>query len=100
MQSTLALGAETQKLMAEYEKLLAMSKRTSEQDQRYQELLTLLESTLPAAGAETKLERRTQDLVDAILTADYSPTNVVSLKKRLLEKTREVAKSMGWDELQ
>ena len=100
LDSTLALGEDNERLMTEYQKLLAMSKRTTEQEQRYIELHSILESRLPAAGAETKLERRTQDLVNTVLTADYSPEKVSLLKERLLEKTREVAESMGWKELQ
>ena len=98
--STLSLGEEGEKLKAEYEQLLGITNRTKEQEERYAKLHVSLESMLPAAGAETKLERRTQALVDTILTADYSAENVGALKKKLLSKTREVAKSMGWTELQ
>jgi energy-coupling factor transporter ATP-binding protein EcfA2 len=98
--STLSLGEEGEKLKAEYEHLLGITNRTKEQEERYAKLHISLESMLPAAGAETKLERRTQALVDTILTADYSAKNVGALKKKLLSKTREVAKSMGWTELQ
>ncbi|UCH69840.1 MAG: AAA family ATPase [Candidatus Bathyarchaeota archaeon] len=98
--STLSLGEEGEKLMAEYEKLLGISKKTKEQELRYRKLHSALESLLPPASSETKLERRTQELVNAILTADYSPKKVNLLKRELLEKTRKVAQSMGWKELQ
>jgi predicted ATPase len=96
--STLSLGEKGEKLMAEYEELLGISKKTEEQERRYRGLHSALESLLPPASVETKLERRAQQLVNAILTADYSPDKVNVLKKKLMEKTREVAQSMGWKE--
>lgn len=100
LDSTLKLGDELEREVSEYEELLAKDVRTKEEEKRYVQLFQKLQSQLPAAGAENKLERRSQDLVHTILAADYRAENVESLKNALLEKARQVGESMGWKELQ
>ena len=59
----------------------------------------ILQANIPPASAENKLERRAQELVHAVLEADYSPKNCDKLRDDLLEKTWAVARSMGWTEM-
>jgi hypothetical protein len=95
LDSTLALGEETETLLKEYEKLLSMSDRTPQEQRRYHELVRLIGPRLPSASAENKLERRAHQLVQTILTADYSPEKLTELRTSLVGATREVAKSLG-----
>jgi len=96
LQSTFTLAHSNARLMDEYKVLLGKSDRTEAQEQRFIELDRLLQDRVPPAGAESKLERRVQKLVQTVLEADYSADSVDKLRTELLEKTRDVATSMGW----
>jgi energy-coupling factor transporter ATP-binding protein EcfA2 len=99
LDSTFALAPSNASLMDEYKVLLGKSSRTVAEEQRFTELDRILQANIPPASAENKLERRAQELVHAVLEADYSPKNRNKLRKELLEKTRAVARSMGWTEM-
>jgi hypothetical protein len=99
LDSTLALTPTTAVQMDEYKVLLGKSARTADEEKRFTELDRLLQARIPPAGAENKLERRAQELVQAVLEADYSAENRDELRNDLLDKTRAVATSMGWTEM-
>ena len=96
---TLALAPSTAMLMDEYKALLGNSRRTADEEKRFTKLDRLLQARIPPASAENKLERRAQELVQAVLEADYSAENRDGLRNELLDKTRAVATSMGWTEM-
>jgi hypothetical protein len=95
MDSTFVLNEENDKLLSEYKELLAKGKRSKGEQRRYLELHKLMQEKIPPAE-ETKLERRAQALVHAVLEADYSSDNREKLRDDLLEKTRAVMRSMDW----
>ena len=98
LQSTFTLAQSNARLMDEYKVLLGKSERTEEQERRFGELDRLLRERVPPASAESKLERRAQKLVQAVLEADYSVERRDELRSKLLEKTQAVVASMGWTE--
>lgn len=95
LETTLALDQETQESVAEYERLLSKPKRSTEEENEFYRLHGILDDHLPPPE-ETKLERRTQELVFAVLEADYSPENLQKLKASLIKKVKAIVKSMGW----
>jgi energy-coupling factor transporter ATP-binding protein EcfA2 len=99
LHSTFALAPLNASLMEEYKVLLGKSSRTVAEQQRFIELDKMLQANIPPASAENKLERRAQELVHAVLEADYSSKNRDKLRNELLGKTRAVARSMGWTEM-
>ena len=99
LDSTFTLAPSNAALMDEYKVLLAKSSRTDTEQQRFTKLGRMLQADIPPASAENKLERRAQELVHAVLEADYSSKNRNKLRNELLEKTRAVARSMGWTEI-
>jgi predicted ATP-binding protein involved in virulence len=99
LDSTFALSPSNATLMDEYKVLLGKSSRTAEEEKRFSKLNKILQSKIPPASSENKLERRAQELAQAVLEADYSAENRDELRKDLLEKTRAVAVSMGWTEV-
>jgi hypothetical protein len=96
LDSTLALGEDGEAMQAEYERLLAKSQRSAAEEERHAELGRRLVERIPPAGAENKLERRSQELVRAVLTADYRPDRVEDLGRMLAGKANAVLASMGW----
>lgn len=79
LDSTLALGDKTNALLKEYEALLSKSNRDTQEQHRYNELVRIIGPQLPSATAENKLQRRAHQLVQTIITADYSPQNLPQL---------------------
>jgi hypothetical protein len=99
LESTLALGDATDRRLREYEELLGMPDRTPVQERRYARLHRVLAERIPPAGAETKLERRSQQLVQAVLDIDFAGEQHDEQRRKLFEKVSAVARSMGWLEL-
>ena len=81
------------------QELLGMPDRTPVQERRYARLHRLLSERIPPAGAETKLERRSQQLVQAVLDIDFAGEQHDEQRRKLFEKVSAVAQSMGWLEL-
>ena len=98
LKTTLALDDETEHLMDEYKSLLSIRTRNNEQNNRYFELHSALAERFPPTS-ETKLERRAHELALAVLMADFRPENILHLKSNLLQKVKEVGKSMRWSDL-
>ncbi len=89
LETTLALDQETQALLEEYNSLLAMRSRDSDQEQRFNELFVILDKRIPSS-LETKLERRAKDLAFTVL-------ELPELNGTLLEKVKAIAESLGWE---
>ena len=96
LESTLALGEQGEEIRVEYEALLAKSRRTPEEDARLAELGGELRERIPSALAENKLERRSQELVQAVLTTDFRAEDA---GPALAEKATQVLQSMGWKDM-
>ena len=96
LESTLALGERGEVVRSEYEALLANSRRTPEEERRFAQLGSELLERIPPALAESKLERRSQELVKAVLTTDFKADDAGPV---LAEKATRVLRSMGWSDL-
>lgn len=97
LNSTLALGEEGEAMRRRYEALLAKSARTEPEEKEFAELGEQLVERIPPAIAENKLERRSQELVQAVLTTDFSDARAIG--RGLAEKAMAVMHSMGWKEV-
>ena len=97
LSTTLAVDSETKELMKEYEGLLAKAERSPAEQARSEELERRLHEVWPAPG-ETPLRRRTQQLVETIMAADYSAEKLPELRKTLVAATKPVARSLGWED--
>jgi len=98
LSTTLAIDERTGKLLSEYEALLGRSKLSDKERIRFAELHKELANTIPPS-AQTKLERRAQNLASAVLRADFRPENITNLQNNLRSEARRVAESLGWEEV-
>ena len=96
LKTTMSLDEETEKIMEEYKRLLAIRKRNNNEDNRFYELHDLLIDRLPPTP-ESKPERRAYELATYVLNAISRNNSVKELKEDLLKELNKVGKSMKWE---